>query len=85
MRNKLFLLMAAVLMSLGAKAANEVYTAFDEQTGVLTFYYDDQRADRQASGATTTVYVPEDPDASWGIPSFHDEQHAGHLEAARGL
>ena len=34
---KLFLLLAAVLMSIGARAAKEVYTAFDSKTGVLTY------------------------------------------------
>ena len=44
MRNKLFLLLAVMLMSIGAKAEKEVYTSFNESTKTLTYYCDDQRA-----------------------------------------
>ncbi len=65
MRNKLFLLMAAVLMSIGAKAGTkEVYTSFKESKETLTYYYDDKRETREAAGEITEIYDPvNDPDA----------------------
>ena len=74
MRNKVFLLMAAVLMSIGIKAANkEVYTAFDSKTGVLTYYFDDQRETRAAEGKIVEMYTPvSNPDAL-RFKDYHDQ------------
>ncbi len=62
MRNTRFLLLAAMLMTVGIKAANlEVYTEFDSETGTLTYYYDDQRASR--TGITEVYDFANNPDA----------------------
>ena len=58
MRKKVFLLMAAVLMSIGVKAANELYSSFNQSKSTLTYYYDDQRSARQAAGEITHSYNP---------------------------
>ena len=58
MRSKLFILLAAVLMSIGVKAANEVYSSFNQSKCTLTYYYDDQRSARQAAGEITQSYNP---------------------------
>ena len=46
MKKKLHLLLLALLMPLLMLAENQAYAVFDESTGTLTFYYDDQKASR---------------------------------------
>lgn len=74
MRNKLFLLLAAMLMTVGIKAANkEVYTAFDSKTGVLTYYFDDQYEARAAEGKIVEMYTSvSNPDAL-RFKDYHDQ------------
>jgi surface protein len=52
------------------KKQTEVYTAFNAATGILTYYYNDQRAARTAAGEITELYDPvNNPDAldyRWG-------------------
>ena len=58
---KLFLFLVLVATSVfGVQAGERVmYTSFDESTGTLTYYYDDQRYSRPQ----TEVYDPTNPDA----------------------
>ena len=60
MKNKFFTLLALCLTTVFAvKAADsEVYTSFDQSTGTLTYFFDDQREARQAAGNITEVYDP---------------------------
>ena len=58
MRSKLFLVLAAVLMSIGVKAATELYSSYNESKSTLTYYYDDQRSVRQDAGEITQSYNP---------------------------
>ncbi len=70
-KKKHFLLWALCLMTVfaGKSQAEEVYTSFKESTGTLTYYFDDQRADREAAGEFTEVY---DPDATRFI-AYHNK------------
>ena len=62
---KLYLFVLVMLLSIGAKAGTkEVYTSFKESKETLTYYYDDKRESRTASGEITEIYDPvNDPDA----------------------
>ena len=74
MRNKLFLLLAAMLMTVGIKAANkEVYTAFDSKTGVLTYYFDDQRETRAAEGKIVEMYTPVNDYNANRFTDYHEQ------------
>ena len=51
----------------------EVYTSFNETTGILTYYYDDQRAAHRAAGEITEPYDPvNNPDAV-RFEDYHDQ------------
>ena len=54
----MFFILAVMLTSVTAHAQNEVYTSFDQSTGTLTYFFDDQREARQAAGQITEVYDP---------------------------
>ena len=81
MRKSIFLTFLC-LLGLGAmqpaKAANEVYAELNEETGTLTYYYDDQRESRTG---TTAVYDGKD---TWTVP-FRDKATKAVIDASMKL
>ena len=55
------------------KKQTEVYTAFNETTGVLTYYYDDQRAAHRAAGEITEVYDPVNNLYALRFTDYHEQ------------
>ena len=51
----------------------EVYTAFDATTGILTYYYDDQRAARTAAGEITELYEPVKNPGAIRFKDYHNQ------------